>query len=163
MTSKAEQLFLEICLLRIRYSAADIQRVASTREVMNDPELQNLITAVKNLQLAPQVPKKGRDKPKRVGPARRTSAADVKRAIVFFIDRVSDKRLLRAGEQLEKFALSIGIIQPVSDRMELISSIKKRLEIMPAEQAMQRMRSVDSEFRSDSAPYLDLAKTLMRS
>jgi hypothetical protein len=159
MTSKVGQLFLELCLLRLRYSQSELQQVANMREVMNDPDLRAIMVSLRNLEIGGTSQKRKSGTPKKYG---RASAADVRRAITLFIDRVADKRILRTREQVDNFAHSLGVVDVPVDRSELVSSIKKRLEMMPSEQAMQLMRSADSQFKSDSDPYVDLAKTLMR-
>ncbi|MGA7674650.1 MAG: hypothetical protein WCA78_06335 [Rhizomicrobium sp.] len=161
MTSKVEQLFLELCLLRLRYSQTELQQVANMREVMDDPDLRTIVAALRYLQMGEAASKRTSVASKKYGRTSRASLADVRRAIVFFIDRITDKRILRTKDQIDNFARSLGLVEMPLDRQELISAIKKRLEIMPAEQAMLRMRSADSQFKSDSDPYVDLAKTLM--
>ena len=52
MTSKVEQLFLELCLLRLRYSQTELQQVANMREVMDDPDLRTIVAALRYLQWA---------------------------------------------------------------------------------------------------------------
>ena len=63
MTSKTEQLFLELCLLRLRYTLSEIERVAQIRELLKDPALRTIVAALRELESTQPTTNK-RSKPK---------------------------------------------------------------------------------------------------
>jgi hypothetical protein len=167
MTSKARQLLLELYLLRLRYADSEIEQISNISEIMSDPELNNLLMALKQLQ-ASSSPAKQRGKT--LKESSRSSVrglgydrGGVQKAIGYFVDRLVKKRILPTQDQLDSFARSIGVSEIFNDRQELARSIRKNLESMPPTLAIQMMRSVDGKPNSDSDPYVNLAKTLMRT
>src|SRR6266511_308954 len=130
MTSKAEQLFLELCLLRLRYSEAEIERVGHIREVMNDPDLRILLTALRELQISLPIVKRhaGPSKKSKGLPLRSPPGhSDVRKTIAFFVNRIVERRILRTSEELEKFVRSIGIAESFKDRQEAGQAIRRNL------------------------------------
>jgi hypothetical protein len=162
MISKASQLFLELYLLRIRYSDSEINEASNFLRNMNDPELDNLLSVLKQIDAAPSGSKTSR-RPKPSGSYLGTSSAQsIQKAIVHFVERLGKKRLLQTPDELENFAQSIGVKTYQNDRATIVRAIREALESMSPNHALQSMRSVDSQSKSDSDAYVSLAKTLMR-
>jgi len=164
MIPKARQLFLELYLLRLRYTDSEIDEASDLLKVMNDAELHNVIGALKQIDVG-----RGRSKASRkstpsknyLGPS---TPQNIQKAIAYFAERLTRKRLLQASDELEKFARSIGVRAYYgTDRSTVVHAIKEALEGMPPTRALQSMRSIDGQSKSDSDAYVNLAKTLMRS
>lgn len=166
MTSKAEQLFLELCLLRLRYTEEDIWQVAQVREVQENPTLRSLMGALRELELGrPSLKDRRLKSPKSKGPGLPVIRypLDLRAAISAFVRRITEKKILRTREQLENFARSIGLSETHNDRQHFADAVREKLESMVPLQAARKMASADAGYGSDSSPYMDLAKTLMRS
>lgn len=163
MTPKARQLFLELCLLRLRYSDDEIEQLQNADALADDFQLRSLLLALQNVE-AHLPPAKRRESSARRGRSGRTMAydiRDIKPAIAFFMERLSSRKILRTSEQLDNFVQSIGGKPSDGRPEELLTFIQQRLEQMPAKQAIQKMRGADKQLQSES--YVDLAKALMRS
>jgi hypothetical protein len=166
MTPNVRQLFLELCLLRLRYSEADIEQLSYVKGVTDDPQIQKILFALREIQGVRSSTKLSDKKAKRskASPRREYNRDGIRNAIAYFIERLEAKKILRSELQLENFAHSLGIKTESIDQREILSAIKGNLEDMQPAQALQKMRSVDKQLSSgDSDPYLNLAKTLMRT
>ena len=162
MISKASQLFLELYLLQLRYTDSEINEASNFLMIMSDPELNNLISVLKQIDAAPSRSKTSkRPKPSKdyVGLA---SAQSIQKAIVHFVERLGKKELLQTPDELDKFARSIGVKIYESDRPTTVRAIREALESMSPSNVLESMRSVDSPSKSSSDAYVNLAKTLMR-
>jgi hypothetical protein len=51
MTSKADQLFLELCLLRLRYLDEEIEQVARLKSMQNEAVIRDLVMALREIRL----------------------------------------------------------------------------------------------------------------
>ena len=73
MTSRADQLFLELCLVRLRYSEEEIERVANLGSVVEEAGIRNLITALREIRavIADSAPTKIKAKQGRAGAFRK--------------------------------------------------------------------------------------------
>jgi hypothetical protein len=163
MTSKTEQLFLELCLLRLRYTQVEIERVAQVREVLKDPALRNIVAALRELE-APRASSNNRSKPSEQKPLRfLQNPIEPQVSISGFVERLRAKRVLRTREQLDDFAQSIGVSGNFRDRQDLVRAIVNKLEEMPKAQAIQKISGIDRNSRSDSSAFVDLARTIMKS
>jgi hypothetical protein len=167
MTSKARQLFLELYLLRLRYTDAEIELVSNVSEVMNDRDLNNILLALQKLQVSAPSEMR-RNKPVKGSSRLLTGRSShdrggVQKAIIYFVDRLTRKKIFPTQEQLDGFARSIAINETSNDRQEVARAIRQTLESMPPTLALQLMRDADGQSKSDSNPYLNLAKTLMRT
>ncbi|MGD0563288.1 MAG: hypothetical protein ABSA66_09370 [Roseiarcus sp.] len=163
MTPKAEQLFLELCVLSRRYSAADIESIANISEFMNEPSVQNILRALRDIQATSPSAKRPAEVPKKAK-RRATSATNealMRKAISAFIESVTGTRMLRTRDQLDLFAQAVGVDKTLKDRQQVADAIRQKLEGMQPAQAMRYIRSADRQAQSDTAPYVNLAKTLM--
>lgn len=164
MMSKARQLFLELYLLRLRYTNSEIDEASDLLKVTNDAELQKIIGALKQIDVGRGRSKTSRQsKPSKnyLGPS---TPQNIQKAIVYFAERLTRKRLLQVPDELEKFARSIGVRTYYgTDRPAVVHAIKEALEGMPPTRALQSMRSVDGQSKSDFDAYVSSARTLMRS
>jgi hypothetical protein len=163
MTSKTEQLLLELYLLRSRYSAVDIERVSRLQEAQREPLLRSLISTLAELQAKRKSKHTVSTRTKETNFLIKGDFGDTKIIIRSFIDRLSTRKILRNREQIDNFAQSIGVHGNFAERRELIAAIREKLETLPATQVIQKISSVGGRPSSDSRPYVELAKTLMRS
>jgi hypothetical protein len=160
MISKTQQLFLELCLLRARYSSADISRLSDLREIRETPEMMELLRALDALN--PDRAKKERAPKKRSSSALETEK-DPRKVIAKFLDRVSSATALRTRKELEAFASSLGVYGNLQGRREYTQAIREKLGALPSAQALQKIGSFKGASPTDSEPYIALAKTLMKS
>lgn len=72
MTSKADQLFLELYLLRLRYSEEDIEQVANLRSMQDQTVVRNIVAALREMRVvaADRVSSKRLTKKPKSGPPR---------------------------------------------------------------------------------------------
>jgi hypothetical protein len=161
MITKARQLFLELYLLRLRYADSEIEEASNALAVMNDAELNSITNALKQINVGPtsrNKTAKGRPSKNYPGLSTRQGA---QKAISYFVERLTRRRVLPTLHELDDFARSIGVNMFTSDRPVMVRAIKEKLEGMAPAQAFQAMRAIDGKSKSDSGPYVDLAKTLM--
>jgi hypothetical protein len=85
----------------------------------------------------------------------------MRKAISAFIESVTGTRMLRTRDQLDLFAQAVGVDKTLKDRQQVADAIRQKLEGMQPAQAMRYIRSADRQAQSDTAPYVNLAKTLM--
>jgi hypothetical protein len=78
MTSKADELLVELFLLRLRYSNGDIRRVANTRGLVDEPILKDLIDMLGNLRSALPVKKVSRGRSAAVRKKKASAPSDKK-------------------------------------------------------------------------------------
>lgn len=166
MTSKVEQLFLELCLLRSRYSAGEIEKVSSLKVMKNDPSFRMLIAAMNELSLLlPGAPQKKRaSSSEKLGqhiPGK--PVGDPESYVAAFVAGLSKQRILRTRAALDDFSRAIGVSGNFEDRKEIIQAIRDKLERMPSAIAVQKVMSAYGRGASDSGPYVELARTLMKS
>lgn len=167
MTQKADQLLLELCLLRVRYSSAEIEKVGKLHFVRSDPELRALTLALRELrEMGDASPKReigAKRKNKKLSSSLRINPTELSSLISRFIDRIESKEILRTDRQLENFAQSIGVTVRAANRQESAKTIQKKLEELSLGQVTEKIMSVDRIIATGSGAYVDLAKTLMKS
>jgi hypothetical protein len=165
MTAKAQQLFLELCLLRLRYSEAEAQEVSRLSEAEDDPFLRSVTNALRKMR--PEVLAKTPRRQPPASPSRgvgsaRIERSDVEVAIGIFANRIARKRILQTDDEVSNFAKSIGVERADGTRKGYAAAIQKALEGLPKGEAIERMQGADRHFMSDSRPFVELAKTIMK-
>lgn len=160
MITRARQLFLELYLLRLRYTDSEIEEACNALAVMSDAELNSITSALKQIDVGQTSRHKTarRSSKDYLGPPSRQG---VQKAISHFVERLTRKRVLPALNELDDFARSIGINMYSGDRLTIVRAIKEKLEGMAPAEALQTINVIDSRSKSDSGPYVNLAKTLM--
>jgi hypothetical protein len=140
MTSNARQLFLELCLLRLRYSEADIEQLSYARAATDDPQILKMLIALREIPVRSSGDKLSGNKAKRTkaSPRREYNPDGIRQAIAYFVERLAAKKILRTENQLQNFAHSLGIKDTSRDQEEVLSAIKKNLEDMQPSQALQK-------------------------
>jgi hypothetical protein len=161
MSTRAEQLFLELCLLRLRYTQAEIERVSRVREVLTDPVLRNIVLALRELEGTPaRATKRELTVASRVQFGRNLTTPE--EILSHFVIQLKAKTVLRTRAQLDEFSHSIGLSGNFKDRRDLVDAVLNKLGSMPKAQAVQKIMAISPGRNPDSGPYLDLAKTIMR-
>jgi hypothetical protein len=166
MANRAQELLVELYLLKLRYTAEEIAAVAKSPTLLVDNDLRRLTLAVD--RLAPQ-PRKTKTKAKEAissGHSKvtvETSSDGLKDDLERFIGDIEFRRVLPSAHEFRSFLRSLGLRNTSERNKQTFEQIRKRLQGLEPRHAKQHIEATRNGSFSVSTPYLELAKTLIGS